>query len=166
METLKYTPIKSVEQYYEYCRICEELDFGPDSEEHEDEIELLCILVNDYDESHSTLSIPEPKTVQDIIKHYALGLKLRDLKHIYTLLHPQFNFTYPLGKNMGHGIRTDIRYIGHMYKTLNAMKMEGCEIKTGFCNVEVGNVKNLCIKLHPPHDRRIIYPMDDHFPEE
>ena len=54
MQTLKYTPIKNIEQYYEFCRICEELDFGPDSELHEVEIELLCILVNDYDENHST----------------------------------------------------------------------------------------------------------------
>lgn len=49
-----------------------------------------------------------------------------------------------------------------MYKTFTAMKAEGVtEIKTGFCELEYEGAKFLSIKLFPPHDRRILFPMDE-----
>jgi HTH-type transcriptional regulator/antitoxin HigA len=52
---MKYTIIKTLEQYYSYCNISEELTFKspqPLSDEIEDEIELLTLLIEKYDEEH------------------------------------------------------------------------------------------------------------------
>lgn len=47
------------------------------------------------------------------------------------------------------------------------MKSEGTtEIKTGFCELEHDGAKFLSIKLFPPHDRRILFPMDTQLREE
>ena len=40
------------------------------------------------------------------------------------------------------------------------MKKEGLSIKTELFNLEIDGVEYLSIKLMPPHDRRIIFPMD------
>ncbi|MEM6963383.1 MAG: helix-turn-helix transcriptional regulator [Bacteroidota bacterium] len=49
MKKLPYTKIKSLEQYNEYCNIHESL-FAKDEEKYADEIELLEILIEDYDQ--------------------------------------------------------------------------------------------------------------------
>jgi HTH-type transcriptional regulator/antitoxin HigA len=54
METLKYTVIKSDKQYFKYCKIVEELVFR-DEEKFENEIELLELLIDKWDEEHTTL---------------------------------------------------------------------------------------------------------------
>jgi len=100
------------------------------------------------------------KTAEEIVRQYALGLSTLDLSKFAFLLHPEFKFVYRISNDMGHGIRTDIRYIGHMYKAFYEMKEQGLSIKTDFCSVEVENVKSFCIKLLPPTYRPIIFPMD------
>ncbi len=52
MGTLKYTVIKTDEQYYEYCDLLEEIDFSDEAEEREDEIELLTLLIKTWDNEH------------------------------------------------------------------------------------------------------------------
>lgn len=52
MEQLKYTVIKSEEQYEEYCDALEELVFSDNAEEKENEIELLTLLIEDWDRKH------------------------------------------------------------------------------------------------------------------
>jgi len=52
MEQLKYTIIKSEEQYEEYCDALEELVFSDNAEAKEDEIELLTLLIEDWDRKH------------------------------------------------------------------------------------------------------------------
>ncbi|MCW9709207.1 helix-turn-helix domain-containing protein [Fodinibius salsisoli] len=52
MEQLKYTVIKSEEQYEEYCDTLEELVFSENTETKEDEIELLTLLIEDWDRKH------------------------------------------------------------------------------------------------------------------
>ncbi|SMO44949.1 helix-turn-helix domain-containing protein [Fodinibius sediminis] len=52
MEQLKYTVIKSEEQYKEYCDALEELVFSDNAEAKEDEIELLTLLIEDWDRKH------------------------------------------------------------------------------------------------------------------
>jgi hypothetical protein len=81
-----------------------------------------------------------------------------DLEKIAFILHPEFKFVYWINYS-GNGIRTDIRYIGHLYKTFVSMKKEGLSIKTEFCYLTVDNVKYMGIKLLPPQDMRIILPM-------
>jgi hypothetical protein len=67
---------------------------------------------------------------------------------------------------IGHGIRTDVRYIGHLYKTFLAMKKEGHTIKTDFFYPKIDGTYMIGIKLLPPHYRGIIFPMDYQAREE
>ena len=97
---------------------------------------------------------------EQVVRQYAKALETMDLKPIAFMLHPEFKFVYRIAQGKGHGIRTDVRYIGHLYKTFEAMKEEGLSIKTDFFYSDIDKEKILCIKLLPPHDRRIIYPMD------
>ena len=56
METLKYSVIKTETQYNKYCKKLEELlDSGSRSKAVQDEIELLTLLIEKYDEQHNTL---------------------------------------------------------------------------------------------------------------
>ena len=104
----------------------------------------------------------QSKKSEEIVRQYAEGLGTLDLSKIAFTLAPDFKFCYRLDHVWsGHGITTDIRYTGHLYKTFTAMKLEGVsEIKTGFCELEYHGVNFLSIKLFPPHDRRILFPMD------
>ena len=105
----------------------------------------------------------QSKKSEEIVRQFAEGLRTLDLSKIAFILAPEFKFTYRLAHILsGHGITTDVRYIGHMYKTFLEMKSEGItEIKTGFCELEHDGAKFLSIKLFPPHDRRILFPMDE-----
>lgn len=59
MTSIKYTVIKDEEQYWKYCNILEELVFS-DSEKHEDEIELLTLLIDTYQDQQSKTTDLDP----------------------------------------------------------------------------------------------------------
>ena len=59
METLKYTVIKDVEQYRAYCDILERLILN-DHKTREDEIELLTLLIEKWDNEHNTFNDSDP----------------------------------------------------------------------------------------------------------
>lgn len=102
----------------------------------------------------------QSKEAEEVVKQYARGLEYLDLSLIAPILHEEFKFVYRLINGRGHGIRTDVRYIGHLFKTFEEMKSENLSIKTDFATVQINGENLLCIKLLPPHDRRIIFPMD------
>lgn len=59
--TLKYTVIKNKTQYKQYCKILEEvLDNRSESKAINDEIELLTLLIEKWDEEHNTFDDPDP----------------------------------------------------------------------------------------------------------
>ena len=60
MEALKYTVIKSTDQYNEYCKILESLVCETRHENNEDAIELLTLLIEKWDESHNTFKEVDP----------------------------------------------------------------------------------------------------------
>ena len=60
MGALKYTVIKTEEQYYEYCNLLEEIDFSDEAEEREDEIELLTLLIRTWDDEHRLAKEMDP----------------------------------------------------------------------------------------------------------
>lgn len=60
MQTLKYTVIKNVSRYYEYCRILEELVEHEENKYLEDEIDLLTLLIEKWDEEHNTFEEFDP----------------------------------------------------------------------------------------------------------
>ena len=100
---------------------------------------------------------------EEIVRQFAEGLRTLDLSKIAPILAPEFKFCYRLSHILsGHGITTDVRYIGRLYRTFSPMKAESItEIKTGLCELEYQDAKHLSIKLFPPHDRRILFPMDE-----
>ncbi len=67
METMKYTVIKTLKQYNEYCSILYNLDFskGRKTKAILDEIDLLVLLIETYDRVH--YSIPTLNPVEMLI---------------------------------------------------------------------------------------------------
>lgn len=83
METLKYTVIKDVEQYKKYCNILEELILN-DNKATIDEIELLTLLIEKWDNEHSTFNDSDPILLLKAIMEEH-DLKAKDLANILDL---------------------------------------------------------------------------------
>lgn len=83
METLKYTVIKDVEQYKEYCDILEELILN-DNNATKDEIELLTLLIEKWDNEQNTFNDSDPIELLKalMVEH---DLKAKDLVEILNL---------------------------------------------------------------------------------
>ena len=83
METLKFTIIKNKEQYDNYCNILEELVIQ-ENQNAQDEIDLLTLLIEKWDNEHSTLKDSDPI---EILKSLMaeLDLKSKDLVDIVGL---------------------------------------------------------------------------------
>jgi HTH-type transcriptional regulator/antitoxin HigA len=61
MDTIKYKVIRSKEQYNEYCKTLEGLlDGGSNEKAVSDEVDLLTLLIEKWDEQHSTLKEVDP----------------------------------------------------------------------------------------------------------
>lgn len=61
METLKYKVIKTTSQYNKYCDMLESLiDSGKKTRAVQDEIELLTLLIAQYDAAHNTFDDADP----------------------------------------------------------------------------------------------------------
>ncbi|MEP0984402.1 helix-turn-helix domain-containing protein [Ekhidna sp.] len=82
METLKYKVIKTRKQYDEYCDILNVLVFDENrSDETEDEIELLTLLIEKYDKENSSIAEVEPiQLLKSLMKDHKL--KSKDLVEI------------------------------------------------------------------------------------
>lgn len=80
--TLKYTVIKDKSQYDEYCRQLEELLEGEQNEAVQDEIDLLTLLIEKFDEAHNTFTESDPIA---LLRSF---MKDRDLKsqHLVEIL--------------------------------------------------------------------------------
>ena len=57
---LKYTVIKNIDQYNEYCDLLESLLSESNAEQVQDEIDLLTLLIEKYDEDHNTFQETDP----------------------------------------------------------------------------------------------------------
>ena len=79
---LKYKVIKSKRQYYEYADILEGLVSSPaKSKTFKDEIELLTLLIEKWDEKHNTLLEADPiALLHDLMEQHEL--KAKDLVEI------------------------------------------------------------------------------------
>lgn len=81
METLKFTIIKSREQYDNYCAILENLISQGKSE---DEIELLTLLIEKWDREHNSFSDSDPvELIKELMSDH--NLKAKDLGDILDL---------------------------------------------------------------------------------
>jgi len=83
MTQLEYTVIKTDEQYFKYCNILEKLVFS-NYESNEDEIELLTLLIEKWDDEHNTFDDIDPV---ELLKHIMEehNLKAVDLVEILGL---------------------------------------------------------------------------------
>lgn len=80
---LKYSIIKTEDQYYEYCNIHEKLVFE-DDDANEDEIELLTLLIEKYDDEHYQTPTLDPiQILKSLMKDH--NLKAKDLTEILSL---------------------------------------------------------------------------------
>lgn len=81
MTSLKYTVIKNEEQYYQYCEILEKLVFQKGEDEHEEEIELLTLLIDTWDREHQFDTELDPvQLIKSLMREH--GLKQKDLASI------------------------------------------------------------------------------------
>lgn len=83
MGTLKFTIIKNKEQYDSYCNLLEEL-VVQDNDKMQDEIDLLTLLIEKWDNEHNTLNDSDPI---EILKSLLADkdLKSKDLVDILGL---------------------------------------------------------------------------------
>ena len=82
MQTLKYTVIKTKKQYFEYCDILEKLVFQENR--NQDEIELLTLLIEKWDEEQNPLFELNPiELTKALMKEN--NLKLVELADILDL---------------------------------------------------------------------------------
>lgn len=80
---LKYKVIKSERQYNQYCKILEELVFK-NRKKDEDEIELLTMLIEKWDDEHyETADIDPIQLLKSLMKEHQL--KAKDLTELLTL---------------------------------------------------------------------------------
>lgn len=81
MEALKYTIIKNLKQYDKYCNILENLI---SEDNNQDEIELLTLLIEKWDEEHNTFNDSDPiEILKALMKEH--NLKAKDLVNILDL---------------------------------------------------------------------------------
>lgn len=75
METLKYKVIKTEKQYDEYCQILHDLDFSnkKKNKKIEEEIDLLTLLIEKYDEEHNIFDEQDPvELLRSLMKEHKL----------------------------------------------------------------------------------------------
>jgi len=83
MESLKYTVIKDQEQYEKYCDILENL-FLQDERKVQDEIDLLTLLIEKWDNEHNTFNDLDPiELLKRLMEEH--NLKAKDLVEILGL---------------------------------------------------------------------------------
>ena len=133
MPELKYTVIKTRKQYLDYCDTVEQLILSDDST-YEDEIELLTLLIEKWDNDHNTFEEIDPvelirylmkennlksidlcrilglsKGTVSKILNYHKGLSkqsIRKLSNHFKLSQEAFNRPYPLEQHMSVKIRS------------------------------------------------------------
>lgn len=83
MKTLKYTVIKNLKQYKKYCDTLEKLILRDDKEIN-DEIELLNLLIEKWDNGHNTLNDTDPiELLKALMENH--DLQAKDLVDIMEL---------------------------------------------------------------------------------
>src|SRR5258706_10879105 len=102
METLKYKIIKTESQYFRYCNALEEiLDSGKKSRAKQDEIELLTLLIEKYDQEHNTFTDADPiELLKSLMKdHKMKSVELARLLKVSTgLVSDMLNYKKGLSK--------------------------------------------------------------------
>src|SRR5665647_1781083 len=103
METLQYKIIKTDAQYNKYCDILESLvDGGKKSKAIQDEVELLTLLIEKYDEVHNTFKDADPiELLKSLMKdHKMKAVELAKLLNVSEgLVSDMLNYKKGLSKD-------------------------------------------------------------------
>jgi HTH-type transcriptional regulator/antitoxin HigA len=76
MNTLKYTIIKTKKQYDQYCKVLEALVPNNTTKPIADEIEMLTLLIEKWDEEHNTFEDLDPITlIKSLMQEHSLSSK-------------------------------------------------------------------------------------------
>jgi len=87
METLQYKVIKTEKQYFKYCDILEKLvNSNKKTKAVQDEIELLGLLIEKYDEEHNTFEDADPiELLKELMRgHHMKAVHLAHLLNVST----------------------------------------------------------------------------------
>ena len=102
METLQYKIIKSNAQYSKYCNVPEALiDSGRKTKGVQDEIELLNLLIENYDEEHNSFNDADPiELLKGLMKEHKMkAVDLAKLLHVSEgLVSDMLNYKKGLSK--------------------------------------------------------------------
>lgn len=102
MEALKYKIIKTESQYLKYCNTLEEiLERGKKTNAAKDEIELLTLLIEKYDQEHNTFSDADPiELLKSLMRdHKIKSVELAQLLKVSTgLISDMLNYKKGLSK--------------------------------------------------------------------
>ena len=103
MEALQYKIIKTDAQYHKYCNALEALvDSNKKTKSVQDEIELLTLLIEKYDEEHNTFADADPiELLKSLIKdHKMKAVDLADLLNVSEgLVSDMLNYKKGLSKD-------------------------------------------------------------------
>jgi HTH-type transcriptional regulator/antitoxin HigA len=103
METLKYKIITSEKQYDKYCKTLEELVFSTQkTKATKDEIALLTLLIEKYDEEHSTFELADPiELLKSLMKdHKMKAVDIANLLNVSAgLISDMLNYKKGLSKD-------------------------------------------------------------------
>ncbi len=103
METLKYKIITSEKQYDKYCKTLEELVFSTQkTKATKDEIALLTLLIEKYDEEHSTFELADPiELLKSLMKdHKMKAVDIANLLNVSAgLVSDMLNYKKGLSKD-------------------------------------------------------------------
>lgn len=159
--TLKYTIIKNKTQYNEYCRVLEELvDSG--NKRAGDEIDLLTLLIEKWDDEHTTFQEVDPiRLLHSFIKDH--NLKAKDLVVILGVskgyVSDILNYKKGLSKEV---IRTLASYFKVSQEAFNRPYKLTSAIKSTLKNASVMNTtkklrasRRQGASQSPPVERRI-----------
>ena len=102
METLKYKVIVSDKQYDKYCKALEDLVFtSPKTKANKDEIALLTLLIEKYDEEHTDFKLADPiALLRSLLKEHKMkAVDLAKLLHVSEgLVSDMLNYKKGLSK--------------------------------------------------------------------
>ncbi len=104
MQTLQYTIIKNDKQYNKYCNALELLnDEKKKTKSIKDEIELLTLLIEKYDEAHNSFELGDPiELLRSLMKEHRLkSVELANFLHVSEgLVSDMINYKKGLSKEV------------------------------------------------------------------
>lgn len=149
METLKYKVVSSEKQYYNYSKILEELIFGaPKTRQVKDEIALLTLLIEKWDQGHNIFETLDPiELLKSLMKdHKIKSFQLAELLDVSEgLVSDMLNYKKGLSKET---IRILADYFKLNQETFNRPYKLVSPLNSHLRNASVMNTSKKLVAAH------------------